>query len=161
MKLSEHFDLEEFRVSQRFPELAARIEFSGHDRHKCFLLARMILEPVRERLGCPVRITSGKRTEELNRAVGGVPGSEHLFRDFSAAADFTVDPARRSLLHEVPPLLPAWSFGQVILYLGEDRRPRFVHVSLPTPGRYGERLLKDGFFHYWKDGKKDGRRTES
>ena len=142
MRLSPHFTLEEFRVSSRFPQLAAGIEFSGHDVHKCFLLARTVLEPIRERLGGPIIITSGKRSLELNRAVSGSPTSDHLFQGFSAAVDFSLPEEWRGRLAEAPGVLPKAAFGQFILYLEADgRRPRFVHVSLPTMKHQGETMI--------------------
>lgn len=142
MRLSAHFRLEEFRTSRRFPELAARMEFSEWDRHKCFLLARTILEPVRETVGRPVVITSGKRSAELNRAVGGAAGSDHLFIGFSAAVDFTTTAANRDQLVRAVERIPGFSFGQLIVYFETDgRRPRFVHASLPTIHHQGERLI--------------------
>jgi len=142
MRLSPHFTLEEFRVSRRFPQSAAGIEFSEHDAHKCFLLARTILEPIRKRLGGPIIITSGKRSLELNRAVGGSPTSDHLFQGFSAAVDFSLPEQWRGRLAEVPEMMPGAAFGQLILYLEADgKTPRFVHVSLPTMKHQGETMI--------------------
>lgn len=42
-------------------------------RHLC----QTVLQPLRDHLGCPVVISSGYRSTALNRAVGGVPRSQH------------------------------------------------------------------------------------
>lgn len=43
-------------------------------RHLC----EKLLQPLRDHLGCPVVISSGYRSSALNRAVGGVPRSQHM-----------------------------------------------------------------------------------
>lgn len=48
-------------------------------------LCHDVLEPVRALLKCPLVITSGYRSEEVNRAVGGKATSQHLE---GRAADF-------------------------------------------------------------------------
>lgn len=45
------------------------------------------LQPIREKLGKPMIISSGYRNSQVNRLVGGSPTSEHLK---GMAADFTV-----------------------------------------------------------------------
>ena len=37
-----------------------------------------ILQPLRNHIGVPITITSGYRSAEVNKAVGGVPSSQHL-----------------------------------------------------------------------------------
>jgi len=49
-------------------------------------LVSKILEPLRIAYGKPINVTSGYRSDKLNRAVGGVNGSAHLRGD---AADLT------------------------------------------------------------------------
>ena len=45
-----------------------------------------VLDPLREAWGKPIHVNSGFRSPELNRAVGGVPGSQHMKGE---AADIT------------------------------------------------------------------------
>ena len=40
-------------------------------------LVERLLQPLRDRLGEPITILSGYRSDELNRLVGGVPSSQH------------------------------------------------------------------------------------
>ena len=51
-------------------------------------LCMEVLQPLRDYLGKPVVISSGYRSEEVNRAVGGVKGSQHLKGE---AADIHVE----------------------------------------------------------------------
>lgn len=78
MKLSEHFYLDEFLVS----ETAARRGIANQPADEVVarlrLLCQSVLEPLRVQLACPVVITSGYRSRELNLAVGGSLNSMHM-----------------------------------------------------------------------------------
>lgn len=84
MKLSKYFELEEFLVS----ESAARLGIPNIPASGIHLRLERLAETmdeVRELLGHPIIITSGYRSEALNRAVGGVHTSDHIK---GLAADF-------------------------------------------------------------------------
>ena len=49
-------------------------------------LVENILDPLREKYGKPIRVNSGYRSPELNRAVGGAATSQHIKGE---AADIT------------------------------------------------------------------------
>jgi uncharacterized protein YcbK (DUF882 family) len=132
--LTEHFSLKEFFISHDFPHLIDWVVPSELDRLKCYLLAKTILEPLREKVG-PIGILSGKRTEELNNRIGGAKNSDHLFWGTSAASDIRCSDAH--LAFNVLKFLPPSSFGQIIFYPGKN----FVHISLPTEKHQGERLV--------------------
>lgn len=119
MRLTPHFALTEFAVSASHPSLVQPVPdaLAGY----CRLLAVLALQPAREALDAPLRITSGYRDAALNRAVGGSPTSQHLV---AQAADVTTaDPATLFLwLCQTNPD----GIGQVIFYPAQ----RFVHVAL-------------------------------
>lgn len=75
MKLTPHFTLEEMTTTQ-YPALQSKPALETIV-HLCYLCA-VILEPLREAIGKPVKINSGYRGRELNKAVGGVWNSYHL-----------------------------------------------------------------------------------
>jgi hypothetical protein len=52
------------------------------------LLVANVLDPLREHLGRPVRVTSGYRAPAVNRAVSGSPTSQHMLGE---AADIKVE----------------------------------------------------------------------
>lgn len=80
-RLSPNFTLEEFvrsEAAERIPALLAQQrnpppEVVANLRYLC----RSTLQPLRERLRFPIRITSGYRSHELNRLIGGSPTSQH------------------------------------------------------------------------------------
>ena len=81
-----------------------------------------MLDPLREAWGGPIRVNSGYRCPELNKLVGGTPGSQHQRGE---AADITVgSPARnRRLLALIKRLdLPV---DQCI----DEKECRWIHVS--------------------------------
>lgn len=78
MKLTEHFTLEELTRS----EMAERLKIANSPNptetdHLTFL-AKNILEKLRTRANRPLAITSGFRSRELNKAVGGAATSYHI-----------------------------------------------------------------------------------
>jgi len=86
MKLSEHFNLNEFTISQT----ATRKGIDNTPPEPVIERLRMLaatLERVRGLLGnSPIRISSGYRSKELNRAIGSSDSSAHVL---GYAVDFT------------------------------------------------------------------------
>lgn len=93
------------------------------------------LDDVRKDFCGPIRVNSGYRSEAVNEAVGGVPGSAHtrgLAADICAAEGS--ESADRRLLDALRESLPA--IDQLIVYTrepGNRESPiRFFHVGLAT-----------------------------
>ncbi len=55
--------------------------------NKLTALVENVLDPLREAWGAPIHVNSGYRCAALNKAVGGVPTSQHILGE---AADITV-----------------------------------------------------------------------
>ena len=75
MKLSQHFTLGELTKTSakgvdNTPSHAAVLNLKN--------LCENWLEPLREKSGGPILINSGFRSEAVNKAIGGVKGSNHL-----------------------------------------------------------------------------------
>lgn len=128
-KLTKSFKLYEFKVSSDYPEIAHAMDFDELEHTKLFLLCMTILQPVRNYIRAKVTITSGKRNDALNVAIGGSKTSQHKYCE---ASDF--------VLEDLSKLLGVFTFIrkylthaylQLILYLDEDYNPKFIHVSLP------------------------------
>lgn len=89
-------------------------------------LADNILDPLRAVWGKPIVVTSGYRSDALNRAVGGSAASQHTQ---GRAADITAGTrvANAQLFHLIKRLrLP---YDQLIWEKGDDTGPDWVHVS--------------------------------
>ena len=77
MKLSKNFTLDEFTHSQMAIERGILNEPDAEQREAIGQLVDHLLQPLRERIGEAIAITSGFRNQEVNRLVGGVPTSQH------------------------------------------------------------------------------------
>lgn len=77
MKLSSNFKLEEFLFSQT--AIRRGIDNTPTEEHKNNMIAlcQNVLQPVREIIDVPVRVSSGYRSEALNEAIGGSTRSQH------------------------------------------------------------------------------------
>lgn len=87
MKLSRHFTFSEMTRSQTATRLGIRNHPSAEHVEALRHLCAEVLEPVREMVGRPVRISSGYRSAELSERIGSSPRSQHCRGE---AADFEV-----------------------------------------------------------------------
>lgn len=134
MRLTPNFKSSEFTVSRDYPKLAKKIKLSETDIVKLFYICRLVLQRARDRFPeDEFYVNSGKRIIELNTLIGGWKKSDHLFRGFSCAVDFTVED-REKLFGIYKFILEECTFliGEAILYFDESWTPIFIHVSLPT-----------------------------
>lgn len=79
-----YFNVKELCVSGSYPRLVQIPETGSAEYKNIVLLIERLLDPIRARLGKPIRVTSGYRPPALNKAVGGSPTSNHRV---GAAAD--------------------------------------------------------------------------
>ena len=87
MRISPHFHLEEFTRSNSATEMKINNIPDVEQIQNITALCKTILEPVRKHFGKAVYITSGYRSKELNKAIGGSKYSQHIKGE---AADFVV-----------------------------------------------------------------------
>lgn len=73
MRLSKNFTLAELtKTSTGIPNKPSDIEI---ERLK--ILCEKVLQPLRDKFGAPIIVNSGYRSQQVNKAVGGVPTSQH------------------------------------------------------------------------------------
>lgn len=77
MKISQNFTLEELTASATAKRLKINNNPSAKEVENLVLLVENILQPLRDKYGKPIVVTSGYRCEALNRAVGGGVTSQH------------------------------------------------------------------------------------
>lgn len=122
--LSPHFTL--WELTRSGTAIRLRIENRPNEQQICRLraLCTTVLEPLRARFGA-IRVTSGYRCEALNRAVGGVPTSQHLLGE---AADIHISTRAYGLkmMRFIADHLP---FDQLILERINHIGAGWIHVS--------------------------------
>lgn len=122
-RISRNFRYSEFTKS----DTAARLHINNaittwEVRDNIKALVDDVLQPLRDAWGGPLFINSGYRCLELNKAVGGVPTSQHVL---GQAADVgCTDPYALAKLAKRMNL----GFDQMIVY------PSFVHFSYRRDG---------------------------
>lgn len=84
--MAKHFTFDELTHSDTALEFGIDNTPGDGAAGRLAILARRLLDPVRELWGAPLTINSGYRCPELNSAVGGSASSQHLSGE---AADIT------------------------------------------------------------------------
>ena len=141
MKLSEHLDLSEVIRS----ESAKRNGISNMpiEQHiaNFKLLAEKIFEPLRNYFRCPIHISSGYRSVELNRAVKGSATSQHCTGE---AIDIDMDGTPNGVTNKMVfnYIKDNLEFDQLIWEFGTSENPDWVHVSYESTGRQRKQVLK-------------------
>jgi hypothetical protein len=90
------------------------------------LLCENVFEPLREWAGVPIRISSGYRSEALNKAIGGSPTSQHCF---GMALDLDNDGSTVTNKMIFDYIRENLDFDQLLWEFGTENNPDWVHVS--------------------------------
>jgi zinc D-Ala-D-Ala carboxypeptidase len=131
MKLSEHFQIEEFTQSQTAERLGLDNDIPIHLWGNVNRLAQG-MEKVRALLGKPISITSGYRSPEVNRAVGSKNTSQHTTGN---AADF-ICPAYGDPAKIVAAIVSSdIEYDQVIQEYASKPGAGWVHISFSDRNR--------------------------
>lgn len=79
--LSKNFTLQEMLRSEKAEQLDIEAQYKPSAAVIANLkaLCEHVLQPLREGLGSPLKITSGYRCPEVNKAIGGVTTSQHCY----------------------------------------------------------------------------------
>ena len=109
------------------------------------LLAEHIFEPIRANFRCPILISSGYRSKELNAKIGGAMTSQH---SFGQAINIDMDGTNYGVDNEeifyfIKDKLP---FDQLIWEFGNDKNPDWVHCS------YSDRHRREVLIGYKQNG---------
>ena len=93
-----------------------------------------LLDKVREKLAMPITVTSGYRSEEVNRRVGGVATSQHTKGE---AVDLVCGDNAKLFN-----ILKTMNFDQLIWEKGNSVQPAWVHVSLKRNGINRKQVIR-------------------
>lgn len=130
-KISEHFKMSEFTYSARAVERGMDNTPPAVAQAAIRNLVGKLLEPLRCYTRNALVISSGYRSEELNRLVGGVPDSQHCKGE-------AVDIYTFGSTHLLEDLINSkLNFDQAIWY----RSRKFIHLSLKRQGVNRKQVL--------------------
>jgi hypothetical protein len=134
MKLSNSFNLIEFTSSETASRRGIDNTPSIAVIENLRLLCENVLQPLRDKYGKSINITSGYRSPKLNKAIGGSSTSSHCF---GQAADIQVDKKDYLKVWEILKTLP---FDQIIWEFGNDSAPNWIHLSFVQGKNRGQKL---------------------
>ena len=136
MRLSKNLTLSEAIKSQTAARLGIENTPIGDHLLNLKRTAHYIFQPCRDKFG-PLALSSGYRSSDLNRAIGGASSSQHCK---GQALDIDGDKtgvSNRELFHFIRENL---DFDQLIWEYGNDIEPDWVHVSYKEGANRGEVL---------------------
>lgn len=151
--LSDNFSLAELTHSDTARRKGIDNEPSYEQLEALQYLAQNLLQPIRDHFGKPVHITSGFRSETLNKSIGGSRTSQHCKGE---AADFRVSGIHPRRVWEY--INSELEFDQLIAeYIDRNETATgWIHCSLKKKDNRGEAASitrKYGYklgFHYDK-----------
>lgn len=122
MKLTENFWLREFTFSPTAIKNGIKNEPSDLVKKNLKNVCENVLQPLRDYLSEPIDITSGYRSLELNKIIGGSKSSQHLH---GQAVDFKCSDMAKAFDYIVDNL----EYDQIIWEFGDKSQPDWIHVS--------------------------------
>ena len=90
-------------------------------------LAQQVLQPLRNRYGKPIKISSGYRCQALNKAIGGVSTSQHLKGEAVDINNGQIENKKLFLLASKLIKEGVMEVGQLI----DEKGYKWLHISLP------------------------------
>jgi hypothetical protein len=101
-------------------------------------LASNIFQPIREHFGKPILISSGYRSAELNKAIGGSLSSQHCSGE---AIDIDMDGTDITNAQIFYYIKDNLNFDQIIWEFGTNTNPDWVHVSFAANRSQRKQIL--------------------
>ena len=126
MNLSKHVTLQEFQNSPTATTHGINNQMSASQIESAKLLCENVFEPLRIHLNIPIKISSGFRSVQLNKMIGGSKTSQHTKGE---AMDIKIDAKG---FHFIKDKL---EFDQLIWEFGNDEQPSWIHVSFSSRNR--------------------------
>ena len=143
VKISEHFNLYELVKSATAAKHNLEDQFEPAPDILTALkqTAEEIAEPIRQKIGKPITISSGYRSPTLNKLIGGAKRSDHSFgRAVDLQLHLPGGKTNNRLIFETV-LELGLNFKQMIWEFGSDQEPRWVHIAF-DPSNNKKQMLK-------------------
>ena len=126
MNLSAHVTLAEFENSPTATTHGINNKMSLSQIESAKLLCENVFEPLRIHLNTAIQISSGFRSLQVNKMIGGASTSQHTKGE---AMDLQIGSKG---FHFIKDKL---NFDQLIWEFGNDENPAWVHVSFSSKNR--------------------------
>jgi len=141
MKLSEHLDLSEVIRSESAKRNGISNMPTAEHIENFKVLAEKVFQPIREHFRCPIHISSGYRSKELNASIGGSLTSQHCSGE---AIDIDMDGTPNGVTNRMvfDYIKDNLEFDQLIYEFGDANNPDWVHVSYESSGKQRKQVLK-------------------
>ena len=138
-RISKNFTLDELTASATAKQMRI-INAPGVDE-VCNLCALVhnVLQPLRDAMGEAIKIGSGYRCPQLNKAVGGVSNSQHMKGE---AADLCIDGDLKKGRKWMTWIMDHCDFDQLILEHNANGT-YWVHVSFRSDGKNRRQVISD------------------
>ena len=139
MRISKHISYKEATQSQTAVRKGINNEPDAYQLQNMQVLAEKVFEPLREHFGVPIAINSFFRSQKLNKAIGGVSGSQHT-QGRAIDVDDTLGGVSNKQMFEY--IKANLDFDQLIWEFGNDKNPDWVHISYVSPTENRNRVLR-------------------
>jgi len=139
MNLSKNLTLAE--ATKSATAIRRGIDNTPHGEHldNLFVIANDVFQPIREHFDVPIAVTSGYRSEALNKAIGGSKTSQHSKgQALDLDADVFGGVTNAEIFHYIKDNL---DFDQLIWEFGNSQEPNWVHVSYSDKGDNRKEVL--------------------
>lgn len=138
-RISKNFTLDELTASATAKQMRI-INAPGVDE-VCNLCALVhnVLQPLRDAMGESIKIGSGYRCPQLNKAVGGVSNSQHMKGE---AADLCIDGDLKKGRKWMTWIMEHCDFDQLI-WEHNAKGTYWVHVSFRSDGKNRRQVISD------------------
>ena len=137
-QFTKNFSYDELIASSTAKRLGLDNTPSEEEKEKLRQLAEEILQPIRDAWKSPIIVNSAYRSEQVNKAVGGVKNSQHRQGE---AADITIGGKERNrkLFNFIYKLINQGKIkvGQLI----DEYNYSWIHVSLPRKNKPNNQIL--------------------
>lgn len=136
-----YFTIDELTASATARKRGIKNVPNEEERLNLIALVAAVLDPLREKYGKPIYVTSGYRCAALNKCVGGVTGSQHRKGE---AADIVTKEGTKGNFELGRLIVESGQFDQVIFEdCGkDDLLPQWIHVSWKRTGALRGNVLK-------------------
>jgi hypothetical protein len=136
MNLSKHVTKQEFELSPTALRLGIDNQMNEEQTTKAILLCVNVFEPIRAKVGHPIKINSGFRSAKLNKKIGGSTTSQHCKGE---AMD--LDLHDKDIFEWI---IKNITFDQLIWEGGNQHSADWFHISYKKDGNRNEvlRMIK-------------------